>query len=314
MKISRRKAITGLMGLPFLAFGGAAPSQGSATASTSELGDGRSNSPTSSPRKSSASSHENRSTRIRHSVSRWPFASIPLEEFCRAVRDIGITSVELVGPKEWPTLKKYGLHCAMPNGADTMGLQRGFNDLSLHPRLLEDYRRVIPMAAEAGYDKLICFSGNRNGLDDEEGLANCARGLKELMPTAERHGVTLVMELLNSRVDHPDYQCDRTAWGVALVDAVGSDRFRLLYDIYHMQIMEGDVIRTIRRYSDYIVHYHTGGNPGRNEIDETQELNYPAIIRAIEQTGYQGYVGQEFIPTWDRPLDALARAVQICTT
>ena len=227
---------------------------------------------------------------------------------------MGIESVELVGPDEWPILRRYGLHCAMPNGADRLGLARGFNDPRLHDQLEADYARMIPLVAEAGYDKLICFSGNRNGMDDEEGLANCAAGLKRLMPLAERHGVTLVMELLNSRVDHPDYQCDRTAWGAALVDAIGSDRFRLLYDIYHMQIMEGDVIRTIRTYSDYIAHYHTGGNPGRNEIDETQELWYPAIVQAIEETGFTGFVAQEFIPTWDDPFQALQDAVRRCTT
>lgn len=250
---------------------------------------------------------------IRHSVSRWPYNSIPLEDFCRQVKAMGIESVELVGPDEWPVLKKYGLHCAMPNGADRLGLTKGFNDPSHHEQLLTDYRRVIPLAAEAGYDKLICFSGNRNGLDDQEGLENCVKGLNALMPLAEKHGVTLVMELLNSKVDHIDYQCDHTQWGVQLADAVGSDRFRLLYDIYHMQIMEGDVIRTLQKYSDYIVHYHTGGVPGRNEIDETQELFYPAIIRAIQETGYTGYIGQEFIPSTDRPLESLAKAVEICS-
>lgn len=226
---------------------------------------------------------------------------------------MGIDSVELVGPDEWPVLKKYGLHCAMPNGADRLGLTKGFNDPSLHPQLIQDYRRVIPLVAEAGYDKLICFSGNRNGLDDEEGIQHCAKGLKELMPFAEQYGVSLVMELLNSKVDHADYQCDHTEWGVKLVDAVGSDRFKLLYDIYHMQIMEGDVIRTLQQYSDYIAHYHTGGVPGRNEIDDSQELNYPAIVRAIQKTGYSGFIGQEFIPASEKPLESLARAVEICT-
>lgn len=251
--------------------------------------------------------------RIRHSVSRWPFNQIPLDDFCRQVKTFGIESVELVGPDEWPILKKYGLNCAMPNGADRLGLTRGFNNPSLHEQLIEDYRRVIPLVAEAGYDKLICFSGNRDGLDDEEGLQNCSEGLKELMLMAEKHGVTLVMELLNSKVDHADYQCDHTKWGAQLVDLVGSDRFRLLYDIYHMQIMEGDVIRTIQQYKDYIVHFHTAGVPGRHEIDESQELYYPAIIQAIQETGYEGYIGQEFIPTSDRPLDSLAKAVEICS-
>src|SRR3546814_9335236 len=141
--------------------------------------------------------------------------------------------------------------------------------------------------------QIICFSGNRRGLDDEQGIRHCAAGLQRLMSTAEKHGVTLVMELLNSKVNHPDYQCDHTVWGAALFDAIGSDRFKLLYDIYHMQIMEGDVIATIRKYHPYIAHYHTAGVPGRNEIDETQELNYPAIMRAIAETGFTGYVAQD---------------------
>jgi len=260
-----------------------------------------------------STARKNSATPIRHSVSRWPFNQIPLEDFCQQVKTFGIESVELVGPDEWPILKKYGLHCAMPNGADRLGLTRGFNEPSLHEQLIEDYSRVIPLVADAGYDKLICFSGNRNGLDDEEGLQNCSEGLKELMPMAEKHGVTLVMELLNSKVDHTDYQCDHTAWGARLVDLVGSDRFRLLYDIYHMQIMEGDVIRTIQQYKDYIVHFHTAGVPGRHEIDESQELYYPAIIQAIQETGYEGFVGQEFIPASDRPLESLAKAVEICS-
>ena len=160
---------------------------------------------------------------------------------------------------------------------------------------------------------VVCFSGRREGLSDEKGLAHCAAGLKQIMPVAEEHGVTVCMELLNSTVDHPDYQCDHTEWGVELVERVGSPRFRLLYDIYHMQIMEGDVIRTIRNHHDAIAHYHTGGVPGRNEIDDTQELHYPAIVRAIAETGYEGFIGQEFVPTADDPLRSLREAIEICT-
>jgi hydroxypyruvate isomerase len=249
--------------------------------------------------------------RVKHSVARWCYNNIPLDEFCKGVKDLGMHSVELLGPDEWPTLKKYGLTCAMPWGAGK-GIVEGFNNPDLHDELLASYEEVIPLAADAGLDKIICFSGSRNGMDDETGLENCAVGLKRLMSTAEKHNVTVCMELLNSKIDHADYMCDHTAWGVELVDRVGSDNFKLLYDIYHMQIMEGDVIRTIRDNHQYIAHYHTGGVPGRNEIDETQELYYPAIIEAILETGYDGYIGQEFIPTWPDKMAALESGVEIC--
>lgn len=221
---------------------------------------------------------------VSHSVCKWCYGDIPLEEFCKAAKEIGLQSVELLGPKDWPVLEKYGLTCAMPNGAE-IGLTRGFNSLEHHNELVDNYERIIPMVADAGYDKIICFSGNRNGMDDETGLENCTQGLKRLMKTAEKYKITVCMELLNSKIDHHDYQCDHTWWGVELCNRVGSDRFKLLYDIYHMQIMEGDVIRTIRDNHEYIAHYHTGGVPGRNEIDETQELYYPAIMKAIVGTG-----------------------------
>ncbi|HWK56384.1 MAG TPA: TIM barrel protein [Parapedobacter sp.] len=249
--------------------------------------------------------------RINHSVCRWCYPSIPLASLCEAAKEIGITAIDLVGPDEWAVLKQYGLHAAMSHGAGK-GISQGFNDPTLHDELVASYENLIPQVAAAGYDQLICFSGNRRGLDDEEGILHCATGLKRLMGTAEQHGVTLVMELLNSKVDHPDYQCDHTAWGAALCDAVGSDRFKLLYDIYHMQIMEGDIIATIRKYHSYIAHYHTGGVPGRNEIDETQELHYPAIMSAIVETGFKGYVAQEFIPKQPEPLKSLAQAISIC--
>jgi hydroxypyruvate isomerase len=191
-------------------------------------------------------------------------------------------------------------------------LTRGFNTTENHAWLLPAYERAIPLAAAAGIPNLICFSGNRNGMSDEQGLATCAVGLSKLMPLAKQHGVTICMELLNSKIDHPDHQCDRTPWGVALVQRVSSERFKLLYDIYHMQIMEGDVIRTIRDNHKYIGHYHTAGVPGRHEIDATQELNYPAIMRAINETGFSGHVAQEFIPTRDART-ALAEAIQICS-
>jgi len=249
--------------------------------------------------------------KVNHSVCRWCYNSIPLEELCQAAKNIGLTSVELTGPDDWPVLKKYGLISAMPNGAG-MGIEKGFNDPKYHDDLVASYESIIPKAANAGLNQIICFSGNRNGLDDEKGIENCAIGLKRLMPTAEKYKVTVVMELLNSKVNHKDYQCDKTPWGVALCEKVGSERFKLLYDIYHMQIMEGDVIATIRKYHPYISHYHTGGVPGRNEIDDTQELNYPAIMKAIVDTGFKGYVAQEFIPKRPDKIASLRQGVEIC--
>lgn len=249
--------------------------------------------------------------KVNHSVCRWCYNSIPLEDLCKAAKDIGLTSIELVGPEDWPTLRKYGLTSAMPNGAGK-GITQGFNDPQYHDELIESYSAVIPKAANAGLKQIICFSGNRNGLDDEKGIENCAIALKRLMPVAEKYKVTVAMELLNSKVNHPDYQCDKTPWGVALCEKVGSEYFKLLYDIYHMQIMEGDVIATIRKYHTYISHYHTGGVPGRNEIDETQELNYPAIMKAVMETGFKGYVAQEFIPKREDKIASLKQGVEIC--
>lgn len=249
--------------------------------------------------------------RVNHSVCKWCYNDVPLEDLCKAAKDIGLSSIELLGPDDWPTLKKYGLTCAMPQGAG-LGIERGFNDPSLHDELVKSYEAVIPKVAEAGYSQIICFSGNRRGLDDQKGIENCAIGLKRIMPIAEKYNVTMCMELLNSKVNHKDYQADHTAWGAELCEAVGSDKMKLLYDIYHMQIMEGDVIATIRKYHPYISHYHTGGVPGRNEIDETQELYYPAIMKAIVETGYTGFVGQEFIPARKDKLASLKQGVSIC--
>ena len=251
---------------------------------------------------------------INHSVCKWCYPDSSVEELAAAGKEMGLASVELLDPDEWPVLEKYGLTCAMPFGPVAEGKRRltdGFNHIENHEWLVPMFKERIQVIAEAGYSNVICFSGNRNGLDDETGLENCLPGLKALVPTAEKYGVTICMELLNSKVNHKDYQCDRTIWGVELCKRVGSERFKLLYDIYHMQIMEGDVIRTIRDYHPYIAHYHTGGNPGRNEIDHTQELNYAAIMRAIVETGYTGHVGQEVIPTRD-PLTSLREGVEIC--
>jgi hydroxypyruvate isomerase len=253
-------------------------------------------------------------SRFKLSVSRWPYHQFTLDQLSQMAKELGLDSVELLEPDEWAVPRRHGLTCAM--GYATVPdprtrLTQGFNRVENHAWLIPAYQRAIPLAAAAGVPNVICFSGNRNGLDDVVGRETCARGLAPLLPLAEQHGVTLCMELLNSRQDHPDYQCDHTVWGVALAKQLASERFKLLYDIYHMQIMEGDVIRTIRDNHQYIGHFHTGGVPGRHEIDESQELNYPAIMRAIAATGFSGYVAQEFVPTRD-PRTSLAEAVRLC--
>lgn len=248
---------------------------------------------------------------INHSVCRWCYESIEFERLCKAAKEMGIKSIELTGPEEWPILKKYGLTSAMPWGAG-LGIDKGFNNLTYHDELIKSYTEIMPKLVEAGLDKIICFSGNKNGISSQLGLENCTIGLKKLMPVCEKYGITLVMELLNSKVDHADYQCDNTAWGVQLCKAVGSSKFKLLYDIYHMQIMEGDIIRTIKNNIQYIAHFHTGGNPGRAEIDETQEIYYPAIMKALLEVNYKGFVGQEFIPKSKNPLESLKKAVLTC--
>ena len=249
---------------------------------------------------------------INHSVCKWCYSSIPLEEFADKCKDLGLKSIELLNPDEWETVLKRGLTCAISNGISKEPLTVGFNDPSQHGRLRQELLDIIPKAADMGIPQIICFSGNRNKIDDVSGLENCAVGLEPVIKAAENAGVQIVMELLNSKVDHKDYMCDHTAWGVELVEKLGSPNFKLLYDIYHMQIMEGDVIRTIRDNQKYIGHYHTGGVPGRNEIDETQELYYPAIMKAIVDTGFKGYVAQEFIPTRDDKLSSLQQGIDIC--
>jgi hydroxypyruvate isomerase len=247
---------------------------------------------------------------IHHSVSQWCFNSIPLEEFAKSCKEMGIESIELLGEKGWAIVAKAGLKCAVGYGTD-WGIPKGFNRIQNHDKLIADFETMMPKAAEAGVPNLICFSGNREGMNDYEGLINCAKGLRKLMPSAEKYGVTIIMELLNS-YGHADYQCDKTPWGSVLCEMVGSERFKLLYDIYHMQIMEGNVVETINKYHQYIGHIHTGGVPGRNEIDETQELNYPVIMRALINNGYKGYVGQEFVPAQKDKLASLQKCIQIC--
>lgn len=251
-------------------------------------------------------------SKVKHSACRWCYSGIPLEELCERGKSVGLQSIELLTPEEWKVAKAHGITCAVATHGRA-SLTEGFNNPSLHKNLQATYTDLIRKAANDGIPNVIVFSGNRRGMSDTVGLEHCARGLDPLVKEAESAGVTLIMELLNSKYNHPDYQCDRTDWGVALAEKLGSPRFKLLYDIYHMQIMEGDVIATIRKYSDYLGHYHTGGVPGRNEINETQELFYPAIVRAIHETGYEGFLAQEFIPTYEDKIAALAEGIKICS-
>ncbi|MCE4215875.1 hydroxypyruvate isomerase family protein [Aquirufa antheringensis] len=252
--------------------------------------------------------------KVHHSACRWCYQDIPFEELVINAKKIGLQSIELTGPDEWEILKKHDMTAAIGWGKypDGMNIPNFFNRPKNHDALVGFYEDIIPKAAKAGVKNIITFSGNRDGMSDEDGLINCKKGLQRIMKTAERYDVTISMELLNSKVNHKDYQADTTEWGAALCEMVGSDKFKLLYDIYHMQIMEGDVIATIKKYHPYISHYHTGGVPGRNEIDETQELNYAAIIRAIYNTGYKGFIGQEFIPARKDKMASLEQAVKIC--
>jgi hydroxypyruvate isomerase len=247
---------------------------------------------------------------LKQSICRWCYPRISLVDLCKIARRIGYQSIELLSPDEVKVVKDAGLTCAMLGRAS---IGDGLNRQANHARIIKELTAWIDFAADNALPNVICMSGNRDRLGDEAGLKTCAAGLKQIVGLAERKRVTICMEGLNSRVDHRDYMYDRTRWGVDLWKAVGSPRFKLLYDIYHMQIMEGDIIRTIRDHKDAIGHYHTGGNPGRHEIDETQELNYGAIARAIVATGYRGYLGQEFLPR--RAADAersLEQAFRTC--
>lgn len=250
--------------------------------------------------------------RINHSVCRWCYNDLSVDELCVGVKNIGFNAIDLVGPKDWPTLKKHGIYSSMCYTNGENSLTKGFNNPEYHAQLIKDFTEVIPLVAKEGYKDVICFSGSRNGMDDETGLKNCVDGLKKILGLAEKNGVTVHMELLNSKIDHKDYMCDRSPWGVELCKRLGTESFKLLYDIYHMQIDEGDVIRTIKDHHQYFGHYHTGGVPGRNEIDNTQELYYPAIMEAIVDTGFKGYVAQEFIPKQKDVLASLKEAIKIC--
>lgn len=232
---------------------------------------------------------------FKQSVARWCFASLPLADLCRESKRIGLDAVDLLSENEFEVPKAHGLICAIANGPGPIA--DGWNRPDLHDKLVAEGTRLLPLVAKAGIPQMIVFSGNKKGMSDGEGIANCVTGIKRLIPAAERHGVTLVMEMLNSRVDHRDYHADRTEWAAQVARGIGSERFKLLYDVYHMQIMEGDVVRTIETYAPLIAHYHTAGVPGRHEIDDTQELNYSRIARAINGTGFQGFVAHEFMPT-----------------
>lgn len=251
---------------------------------------------------------------IRHSMARWTYGELDIESLCQVVKQLGFNAIDLVGPKDWPVLKKHGIDSAMCNGAE-LNLEDGWCDPEFHEALIKRYLHHIDLVADAGYTNLVCFSGNRRGMDPKDGLKHAEAGLKQVLPHAEKRGVVLQMELFNSKIDHPDYMADNSAWGIELCQALGSDNFKLLYDIYHMQIMEGDIIRTIRENVNYFGHFHTAGVPGRHEIDDSQELNYPAIARAIKDTGFNGYLAQEFIPTapdMTGQIEALRAAVQRC--
>jgi len=247
---------------------------------------------------------------INHSVCEWCFNDIPLEQFLQTLNELGIKNIDLVGPKDWPLLHKYNINCSMCNGAE-LSLTEGWNDPKNHPELIKRYSEMIPKVSENGFKNLICFSGNRRGMSDTDGLANCILGLKQIMPLVEKHGVVIQMELFNQR-DHYDYMCDNSAWGIALCKGLGSENFKLLFDIYHMQIQEGDIIKSIRDHHHYFGHYHTAGVPGRNEIDETQELYYPAIMKAILETGFTGVVAQEFICKYEDKINSLKTAFKVC--
>lgn len=252
---------------------------------------------------------------INHSVASWTYNFLPLDEMCAMVKKIGFSAIDLLAPKDWPTVQKHGIYCSMCYTAGKISLTEGWNNKDNHAWLIKDFEEAIPLVAKAGYKNLICFSGNRKGMDDKVGMDNCAEGLKKIMSLAEKNNVIIQMELFNSKVDHKDYMCDKSAWGVELCKKTGSPNFKLLYDIYHMQINEGDVIRTIRDHHGYFGHYHTAGVPGRHEIDETQELQYPAIMKAIVATGYKGYVAQEFMPSSKdnkEKIAALKKAIRLC--
>ena len=249
--------------------------------------------------------------KLKQSVARWIFQDVPLEEFCIKAKEMGLAAVDLLGPNEWMVPKKHGIACSMAFGPKSMQIGHGLNRVEHHDAFVTESEAVFPRIADAGITSVIVFSGNRGGLDDAAAIKNCTQGLQRMLPIAEKHGITLQLEYLNSKVDHKDYHFDRMHFGLEVVKGVGSKFCKILYDIYHVQIMEGDIIRTLRDNIAHIGHFHTGGVPGRRDIDDTQELNYPAICRAIVESGFDGYVAHEFIPKKDK-LETLARCVKLC--
>jgi hydroxypyruvate isomerase len=248
--------------------------------------------------------------RLKQSVCRWCYAKIPLPEFCKAVADMGLTAIDLLTEKEWPIAAEHGLICSMGSGAGG-GISDGLNVKANHEKIVAGLTRALPIAAAQKVPNLITFFGNRRGMSDDEAIANSVEALNRVKKVAEDHGVTICIELLNSKVNHPDYQGDKSAYGIAVVKAVNSPRVKLLYDIYHMQIMEGDLIRTIRDNREYFAHFHTGGVPGRNELDDSQEVQWRTVAKAIADMGFDGYFAHEFIPQRD-PLTSLREAVALC--
>ncbi len=252
------------------------------------------------------------SGRLKQSASRWCYRSIPLPDLCEAGKAMGLSGIDLLASDDWPIVREHELVCSMGYAAMRNDfIPRGFNDPANHDLLVGELERALPLAQQHGVPNLIAMFGNRQGRTDAQATDACVTGLKRIASAAEHYGVTICVELLNSKVDHKDYQGDRTAFGAAIIEAVGSPRVKLLYDIYHMQIMEGDVIRTIRQHAAHIGHFHTGGVPGRHELDDTQELNYHAVARAIAETGFTGYLAHEFVPTRE-PLRSLKEAVELC--
>ena len=257
-------------------------------------------------------SRATRAGRLRQSASRWCYQAIPLPDLCRAGTAMGLAAIDLLQPAEWDVVNAAGLTCSMGYPAERRDfLRTGFTNAANHAMLLRELEVTLPLAKAKGVPNLIAMFGNRDGRSDREAITNAIAGLKRIAPLAEESGVTVCVELLNSKVDHKDYHGDRTWFGVEVMQGVNSPRVKLLYDIYHMQIMEGDVIRTIRDNARWLGHFHTGGVPGRNELDGTQELNWRAVMQAIAATGYPGYVAHEFVPTRD-PLTSLREAVQLC--
>ncbi|MBV9264526.1 MAG: TIM barrel protein [Acidobacteriaceae bacterium] len=248
--------------------------------------------------------------RLKQSAARWCYKNMSLDELCRNGAEMGLSGIDLIKPEDWPTVQKYGLVPSMVYSAGT--IPDGWNRKENHDRMVKEMQEGVERAAAAKLPNVITFSGNRRGMSDEEGKENCIIGLNRVKKMGEDNNVTICMELLNSKIDHHDYMCDHTAWGVDVIKAVNSPKVKLLYDIYHMQIMEGDIIRTIRDNIQYIGHFHTGGVPGRHELDDTQELQWRTVAQAIADLNFEGFMAHEFVPTKD-PMTSLRQAVQLCT-